>query len=391
MNGFSIKDKVVVLRFSRLGRIPPAQSAVQILSENLIPLEVVEFGADNDDNEWIAGPPAKRRIRTFPLPWLRGGLRTLFDVSATFLQLLLWIAREGRPRLFFAHGLYEQWVANLVFRLLNIPYAVAVHEVYEPDDLSLLNRLFLSGEKQALKEADFLIFPEESRAEYYTKRYGLKNQQFVVYNCPRLRKTEMASLRSTWAVPSDSMVLGYLGGIGRDNYLRETIQAVLDLPQVSFYYWGWGDQAYLAELEKLAEPASKRIRWMGVAGEEKWAILKGWDLGLCLYRPDLLRLKMAATASNKMFECLSVGVPVLTTNAPDFKKFLAANPVGYSVTDVSVPGIRRGIETALSQSSDLQAKGAMGRARYRDAFHFEAQFAPVLAAFKERFAKGVNT
>ena len=346
MNGFSIKDKVVVLRFSRLGRIPPAQYAVELLHENHVPVEVVEFGADNEQTEWLPGPPAKRRLRSTPLPWINQGLRTLLDGLLVLLRLLLWISKEGKPKLIYAHGLYEQWVANLVFRLVEVPYAVAVHEVYEPDDLSLLNRIFLSGEKQALREAQFLTFPEPSRAEYYQRRYALKNKIYVVFNCPRRLRKEMASLRSTWSVPPGHRVVGYLGGIGRENYLREAVEAVLGLTGVHFLYWGWGDEEYLQELKRAAGPASDRIRWMGVAGEEKWAVLKGWDLGLCLYRPDLLRLKMAATASNKMFECLSVGVPVLTTNAPDFKKFLEENPVGYSAIDVSVGGIRRAIESA---------------------------------------------
>lgn len=387
MNGFSIKDKVVVLRFSRLGRIPPAQYAVEQLHENQIPLEIVEFGADNEQTEWLPGPPAKRRLRTIPLTGINRGVRTLLDVLSVLGRLLYWIATEGKPTLIFAHGLYEQWVANLIFRLVEVPYAVAVHEVYEPDDLSLLNRLFLSGEKQALREARFLIFPEASRADYYRQRYALKNDVFVVFNCPRRQRKEMASLRSTWNVPSGNKVVGYLGGIGRENYLKEIVEAVSTMPQVHFLYWGWGDDAYLAELQAAAGAASDRIRWMGVANEEKWAVLKGWDLGLCLYRPDLLRLKMAATASNKMFECLSVGVPVLTTAAPDFKKFLSENPVGYSTIDVSAGGIRQAITAALGDEMGLKAKGELGRERFLTSFHFEAQFSPVLAAFKRLYAK----
>ncbi len=384
MNGFSLKDKLVVLRFSRLGRIPPAQFATELLAESHIPLEVIEFGRDNPNTEWIGGKIPKRRIRQSSLAFLPAGVRTLLDVLNALALLFIWSLKEGRPRLLLATGLYEQWMANKLFRFLGIPYVVDVFEIYDPQDLSGLNRWFLTKEKVALTQADLLLFPVRDRAELYRDRYGYRTPSRIVFNCPRLVPADTSSARDLWHLPHGAKVVGYLGGIGQDNYLEETIEAVSTLGGVHFLYWGWGDEAYLEQLRRLSGKAADRIRWMGVAQDDKWSILRGWDLGLTLYKPDRLRLKMAATASNKLFECGAVGCPVLTTNAPDFTAFLKEFPVGTAV-DPTVAGIRAGLAELMADRPRREKLGSQARALHQSTFHFEAQFSGPLAEIRKRF------
>ncbi len=385
MNGFSLKDKLIVLRFSRLGRIPPAQFATELLSESHIPVEVIEFGADNAATEWIAGRITKRRVRHIKLGFLPAGVLTLLDVLKTLLLLVAWTLKEGRPRLLLTTGLYEQWIAYVLFRLFGVPYVVAVHEVYDAHELSRLNRWFLEQEKNVLASADLLLFPVKERAEFYRKRYGFHTPSQIVFNCPRKVPADSRSARDLWGLPSDAKVVGYLGGLGKENFLEETIEAVSTLSGVYFLYWGWGDEAYLEHLRRLSGKAPDRIRWMGIAKDDKWSILRGWDLGLCLYRPDLLRLKMAATASNKLFECLAVGCPVLTSNAPDFAAFLSEHPVGVAVPELTVAGIRSAIRDVMADRPLRERLGDKARALHESQFHFETQFALPLKEIRKRF------
>ncbi len=386
MTSFSFKNRLLVLRYSRLGRIPPALAAVQVLHEAGLPLVVIEFGRGNLRDESTADPIPRRRYRAVSLLGIPDGGKTLLDVLFAFLRIGLSILKEGRPRLIFSHGLYEQWLAYLLYKIWGIPYVAAVHEILEPKELSRLNRWFLRREGKILRSAEFLIFPEANRALFYQRRYDLRNPIHIVFNCPRLHSEPGVSPRSQWNVPKKASVLGYLGGIGRENFLEETIQAVVLMPNVYFLYWGWGDASYLERLKQLAAPAADRIRWMGTVNEEKWNVLKGWNAGLCLYRSKLLRLQMAATASNKLFECLSVGCPVVTTSAPDFESFLTQYPVGVAVKELTPAGISAALERLFADENGLRAKGEKGRDLFESHFHFEAQFERALNEFKKAFS-----
>jgi len=138
-------------------------------------------------------------------------------------------------------------------------------------------------------------------------------------------------------------------------------------------------------LKRAAGRAPDRIRWMGVAKEDKWSLLRGLDLGLCLYRPELLRLKMAATASNKMFECLAAGCPVLTSPEPDFVSFLKENPVGLAVPELSVAGIRTALVEIFADEPRRKQLSATARALHETRFHFEFQFEGALGDIRKRF------
>jgi glycosyltransferase involved in cell wall biosynthesis len=386
---FSVRDKVLVLRLTRLGRIPPALSATEILVEEGFPVLVVEYGNIAEPKKRVDAKIPRLRLAwrwlaIFPRP-----LRPTLIFLAALARLGFACLTQGRPRLCIAHGLSEQTLAFCLHRVFGIPYVVHVHEVYDKNEVKGLNRFFLAVEGFCLRRAVFLLFPGAGRAELYRKRYRLEVPCEIVANCPRRRPAPgpndpRAVLREALGVAPGAMVMGYFGGLGHYNALPDAIRAVARIPKLVFVLWGWGEKAYTDALRELARGvgAGDRVFFPGELPADKWGTLEGLDLGYCVYEPRLLRLRYAATASNKLMECLAAGVPVVTNRMEDFVEILDTCDVGVALPELSVAALAETLRTLCQDRLGLKRRSENGRRWHEERYHFENQFAGALTRFR---------
>jgi glycosyltransferase involved in cell wall biosynthesis len=261
---------------------------------------------------------------------------------------------------------------------------VHVHEVFEKREVHGLSRWLLQLEGPALRAARFLIFPERNRARLYEERYSLKNPIHVVYNCPRLSQPQSVRprhLRQEYSIPTDHLIVGYMGGIGEANAILELVKALSLTPKVTLMLWGWANQSYLKEIQTAAQSLGlgNRVRIAGQV-EDKWGHLAGCDVLYCVYRDHLLRTRFQATASNKFTEALGCGVPVLALKAGGFEQALAETRAGIAVSDLAASTLAH----ALDQLSDAALRGSLGagaRKAFGQEYNYDRQFAPVAEAF----------
>ena len=386
---FHLRDKILVLRLFRLGKLPPGLYSSEILVENGFPLLVLEYGNLSEPQTKVEGSLPRLRWASPWAAWLPQRVRSAAIWLGMLARLCFKLAREGRPRLLIAHGPQEQAAAYLCSLIFRFPFAVHVHEGTESTEkLTPFNRVLLRVEGIVLRRASFLIFPEASRARLFRERYRLTGPIFVVFNTPRLRaRGPGLDLRKALGLPTNAMLMAYFGGIGPTNLIDEAVAALSGLPNLHFLVWGWGDESYLTLLKQTAERnhVEARLHLMGEV-EDKWQNLESCDVGYCVYRPDTFRTRHMGTASNKFTECLAAGIPMLTSGNDDFKQLVTTLEVGVCAPDLTVAGIRDGLHFLIYDRFGLQRKAQKGLAAHRTQFHYEHQFAPVLAFLRQRFA-----
>jgi len=386
---FSSKDTIVVLRFSRLGRIPPAQNACEMLVESGLPVLVVEYGNLKEAKKELQEPLRKLRLDG---PWLKvlpKKLQFPCLLSWVFLLLSWQFLTQGRPKMIVAHGSSEQFLAWSLSRLFFVPYVIHAHEVFEKEDIQgAVNQFLLKMEKPIFKGAAFTIFPEKKRAEIYQERYHFKKPIFISANAPRKKGFPQAvNLRAAYHLPQDSVLMGYMGGLGETNLLECAIQALATCQKVVFLVWGWGEKKYLEKLASLAHVfgVSERFIHLGQLTERKLETLAGCDMSYCIYKPGSLRLVHAATASNKFFEAMSVGVPSVISSNRDFYQFNKHYSVGVCAPTLTTQGIAQAIQTLQDNPALRKQLGANGRRAFESLFHFEHQFTKPLQAFQDLY------
>lgn len=371
-----MRGKVVALRLFRLGHLPPALYQSELLATRGIPILAVEFGNCAEAQTLVPGLVPRIRLQA---RWTRWLFRPLVP-AAIFLSAVLWlvgrVVRGDRPSLVIAHGLQEQAAAWLLWLVTRTRYAVDVHEVYERGDLSGWNKAWFWTERPALRGARFLIFPERERMALYKDRYGLRQPLFLTFNCPPLRERFRASAKDA---PAGNFQLLYLGGIGRSNALEIVVEALAQAPGVTLLLAGWGEADYLNELRALAvsRNVSERVKFLGPV-ENRWRYLDSCDATYCVYRPLWLRLRHAATASNKLMEAIAAGAPVICGRDAGFQEIVEGEGVGICLDELTPDAVASSLRK-LVESPELRASmREKALALHRTSFHYEAQFAPAL-------------
>lgn len=381
MSLFSSKQKILVIRLHRLGHLPPAMYATQILSEKGHKVLVVEYGNAHESKSHIHGAIPRIRISTPLARFFPRVLRPFVFIADAVRKLSRQFKKEGLPKVLIAHGLQEQIIAYILHRRHGIPFIVHVHEIFNPEDLSRLNRLFLSLEGRILRSAKFLIFPDKIRAQLYRERYGLLCPIYVVYNCTRQReKDEPIDLTKRFNCPANAKFVLYMGGIAPSNAVETAIQAIATLDAVYLLLAGWIHPDYKKQLERLAKSLSveSRVLFLGNIDEEKWGILESVDVCYCVYVPDTLRRRYQATASNKFMEALAAGVPVITNSEKDFYELVHGHQVGVCAKHNTPEDISRALQDILFNPELHDRQSRNGRLLHEREFNYEHQFRPVL-------------
>jgi glycosyltransferase involved in cell wall biosynthesis len=381
-----LNDKIVVLRLFRLRHIPPSLYSTELLAEAGAPVVAIEFGNARERRRFVDGPFPRLRLQARWTTWLPTKVRALAIFFSAFVEISAMIVAQGRPKVFLAEGIQEECLAFLLHILFQVPFVVHVHEAYEAKELDKLNRLFHGFGSRVLRFASFVIFPERRRAELYRTKYAIARPVHIAFNCPRrLPRPERLDLRARLSLPANSQLMGYLGGIGKSNAIEEAIVALAEIPQLYFLVWGWIDEKYRTALLTLAKElgVQSRLLFLGELNENKWEHLAGCDVSYCVYRPDRLRLRFAATASNKLMESLAAGVPVITSAEADFREIVETYDVGVCAASITAADIIQALRRVLPYPEIRRRMSENGLRSHRETLNYEVQFARPLAALAE--------
>ncbi|MFM8269653.1 MAG: glycosyltransferase [Pseudomonadota bacterium] len=383
------KDSVLVLRVARLGRIPPALFSTQLIQESGLPVVVVEFGNIKEPQKFIKEPLTKLRIDA---PWARflpKKIQFPAIVAWVTLKLFFLFLVKGRPRILVAHGLVEQFVALLLSKIFWVPFVVHAHEIYNSSDVEgPFSQFLLKLEKLVFKSAQFSIFPEKKRAEIYRDRYRFKSPIFISANAPRIVSLpQRRDLRKAYQLNPQSVIMGYMGGIGPTNHFEIAIQALSFNPSVVFLAWGWGERQYLDQLQSLAHclGVSERFIHLGQINEDKLETLAGCDFSYCVYQTQLLRAQHEVTASNKFFEAMAAGIPSLISSNIDFYQFNRKYPVGVCAPSLTTEGVSTAMKALVENISLRQTLGKNGRKLFETKFNYEHQFFKPAQAYQDLY------
>lgn len=236
---------------------------------------------------------------------------------------------------------------------------------------------------QLARNADIVVAPAAARLAMIPAGTG---RRFVVWNCPRL--TEVAAEQPANEVGSFKLV--YHGSLSRDRLTPEFVGALALLPEhVELHIFGYetqGHRAYPADLLDRARRAgvAQRVRYHGAipARQELLRRLRGHNLGISTIVADSIdeNLQTLAGASNKAFEYLASGMPVLVSEHAEWRKMFVAPGYGVACHPTDAASIAAAVRPLVDDPGRAIAMGTAGRARVAQEWNYETQFAPVLAA-----------
>ena len=228
--------------------------------------------------------------------------------------------------------------------------------------------------------AKFCVLPNQERADKFALQTGTDEQVLCVWNCPA--QEEIVSQRSHHQENDHIWVL-YHGSIVPERLPLTVIDALFTLPEiVKLRVIGYETVGYRGYINKLTEVASQlglsdRLEIIDAMPRKellKWC--EKSDIGLAfmpLTGKDINLISMTG-ASNKPFDYLACGLPLVVSDLPDWKQMYVEPGYGLACNPEDANSIADVLRWYLEHPREMKDMGERGRKKILHEWNYETQF-----------------
>jgi glycosyltransferase involved in cell wall biosynthesis len=282
----------------------------------------------------------------------------------------------------------------LLAKLAGIRVVYHEHDTPVHTTSSVYLKVAVRAREAILKRADLVVTPSEGRSAQARRESG--RDVLTVWNCPDRSELRWRSSRTSREQP---LRLVYQGSLVPARLPLTVIDALacasspVELWITAYETIGSGN--YAAEILRRAETLgiAERVCIHPVTPRE--AMLDRTaecDLGLALM-PTLaadINERTMAGASNKAFEYLACGIPLLVSDLDDWRRLFVDAGVAMSCDPESATSIQSALEYATSHRDELERMGVLGRSRVDHEWNYETQFGSVMRAMLRARESNIN-
>jgi glycosyltransferase involved in cell wall biosynthesis len=373
--------RIVYIQYTNPAAYPPLTHSSAILAERgweVLFLGITALGAA------AFTLPVHRGIRARRLGGTSGG--SLSSIKyATFAVRALAAAKQFRADWCYASDAFSAPIALALKTLSRVRVLYHEHDVPALPTGPRHDAILVARDRLA-RSADIVVAPAAPRLALIPAG---STARFVVWNCPR--KSEIVPEPAR--VDDGKFRVVYAGSLSRDRLTPQFIDALTLLPGLVelhvFAYETQGHQGYRNEL-------ADRARSVGVAGRffqhdvittrsKLLSRLSNCDVGIATVTPQTSdkNLQTLAGASNKAFEYLSAGIPLLVNSEREWQELFVEPGYAASCEPTDAPSIAAAIRILFDNRERARTMGAAGQQRIREDWNYEAQFEPVVKALEQ--------
>ncbi|WP_260484845.1 glycosyltransferase [Listeria booriae] len=227
-------------------------------------------------------------------------------------------------------------------------------------------------ERFLLRFVDVCIHENHTRAAYVEERYGFYPE--VVHNYPfKQEKTTKwkVDLHHQLGIPNEEPILLYQGGIQSGRGLDRLIEAAPKIKVGTIVLIG--DGRIKPELEKMVAERGleNRVKFIGkVALDDLPSYTREAYLGFQLLNNTCFNHYSAS--SNKLFEYIMSGVPVIACDFPEISRVVKEYEVGLTVNSHDPEAIAEAVNE-LVNNPEKRKKGHQNCFQAREVFNWEQE------------------
>lgn len=224
---------------------------------------------------------------------------------------------------------------------------------------------------------DALVVVDGNRGEYMVKHYRARNP-VAIRNTPPYRTVERTDLlqrvMSEHGLSATRAAL-YQGQVEAERGIGQIIESAKFLrDDVAIVILGKAEPDYEAEVRRQIQSAGveKKVLFLPpVMPSEVWQYTASAHCGLILHLPISSNFVLNVGATNKLYEYLMAGIPVVSVNYPGYPELVEGEGVGKCVD----PKNPRAIADAINEVLDDEQKWEQMRQRAlrlaREQFNWE--------------------
>ena len=237
------------------------------------------------------------------------------------------------------------------------------------------------SEKFFIKRIDSMIVENHTRAKYNEDLYGFYPN--VVYNYPFKQngnQHEKAPLREMLNIPTEEKILLYQGGIQAGRGLEKLIHAAPLFKEGVLVLIG--DGRIKPDLEKMVDEMKlhDKVKFLPkVPVEELPKYTRNAYLGFQVLNNT--NFNHYSASSNKLFEYIMSGVPVVACSFPEIKKVVEKENVGVCVDSHDYKSIAEGVNYLL-ENPDVRERMSANCSKAKEIYNWDEEKKNFLAVYE---------
>lgn len=383
----TVPPEVVYLQFTNPAAYPPllhssrmfAQRGWRVLLLGIQPAGAANFLIEEQKNVVCKLLPATRRRAFIKLQFI------------TYFLWVLWHIWRTRPKWLYVSDPLACPAAYWAFRLFGSH--VVYHEHDSPQHDSLVRNGFMKVvhryRNKLIRVASVLVLPNRERLQMLIQTIKPAALPFCVWNCPSV--TDVESPKPSASRQEFRIV--YAGSISIDRLPLQLLEALARLPEfVQLHVIGYETIAFrgfMSDFLKYADDlgVEGRVKYLGALPRKKTlAAIRDCDLGLALMpsSSEDINMRHMVGASNKPFDYMACGLPMLVTNSPAWEKIYVDAGYGRSCKPECANSVLESLKPFVDHRSTTRAMGHAGQLRILAEWNYESMFDPVMQVMLER-------
>lgn len=234
---------------------------------------------------------------------------------------------------------------------------------------------------------DLIVFPDPGRAGVFAQDADIDATTIrIVANCPRpVQDAPRPLLREALGgrLLTKARVVMYHGAVGPDHGLELAVRSLPRWPSDAvFVIKGRIRADYAARLGELIQHAGVRDRVILFdpgfqTVHDHYAMIAGADVGWTVLEPVSNAWKYSALASNKRFECMALGVPLIADQGPLLPELIEGNGCGFCIPHDSVEAAAAAVNRLLGDESLRRHMAQRCRQLHLSSYNYDQQFKTV--------------
>ena len=245
--------------------------------------------------------------------------------------VLLWLMARLRADVVHAHDVNTLPTAWLAARLSGARLVYDAHEISTSrEGYSSFRKLVGLVEKALMPRADGTITTTEARAKFFARAYGVA-RPLVLQNRPREQRPQASKrIRQELCLNEPWPIVLYQGGVQQGRGLERLARVAAQVPGAYFVFIGGGRLD--VSLRQIAQELrlEDRVRFIPtVALADLPCYTASADIGV---QPiENTCLNHYTTDSNKLFEYVQAGLPVIASDLPEIRLIVRQHDLGLLV------------------------------------------------------------
>ncbi|MFH7024924.1 MAG: glycosyltransferase [Heteroscytonema crispum UTEX LB 1556] len=383
------KKTIGMLIYANPDHYPPTANAIHLLSKHF---DLVLIGRNQElgDREY---PSNVKIYRLGEYTTVRE--REQASARAKFLEYINFVVQARHllkdVSLIYAYDTFAYTIAYLCQISLpqTVPLVYQSHETSEHlAPLSSLSGWTQRAERIWINKAVLTVFPDKDRAVFFQKVTNLKKEPIIVPNFPL---KSFFSLPEDWALVInkrwESITLFYRGSISDASAMQEIVTATSLLNKnVNIKFVGFLTVGNAEKLTNWVEhlKMSTHFSYLGTLPyKDLQAPTLLATIGFALYKNISFDRVACVTACNKIYEYAACGVPVIVSNFPNYREYLA-NETWVRFADPDDPrSIASAVQDILSDFGKYEEMCLAARQAFEQKYNYESAFFPLLAKIQE--------